>query len=390
MPYVTDRRVLDADAHIMEPPDWLASYVDADVAAELPAMDGGDDEFAALLAASASQHALRSSDADEAEQARAEIMSMPRKGWMALGGSDPHERRVALDELGFELQIVFPTASFPQVAAAPAHIQLDAAIGMNRGIADMCSADPRLVPTAYIPLHQGVDEALRTLDDAIARSIPVAMVDMIPARGAHGISHPDHDRIWAAIVDADMVLSVHVGLDNGWRPVRPETFDNGRTLAHFRSDAPGDAVSYMAIGFPAQLFLSALVFDGVLARFPRLRILVAELGAAWVPGFLQQLDQSFRAFRRMQDLSHLDEPPSEAIARQVRFTPFAGEPVGWMMGASSPSLYVFSSDFPHHEGSDDPIRRFDATLTDRSAAERDLFYAENLASLLGRRVDSGQ
>ena len=92
-----------------------------------------------------------------------------------------------------------------------------------------------------------------------------------------------------------MLATVHIGLDNGWRPLRPSFFDNGRTLEHFRSDAPGDALSYMAIGYPAQLFLSSIVFDGVLERFPGLRFSVTELGAVWVPGFLHHLDQSARA-----------------------------------------------------------------------------------------------
>jgi predicted TIM-barrel fold metal-dependent hydrolase len=181
-----------------------------------------------------------------------------------------------------------------------------------------------------------------------------------------------------------VLLSVHIGLDNGWRPIRREFFDNGRTLEHFRSDAPGDAFSYMAIGYPAELFLSSMILDGVLERFPGLRISVAELGAVWVPGFLHHLDQAARSFRRLQDLSHLSMPPSDYVRRQVRFTPFAGEPVGWMIESSSPDLYCFSSDYPHHEGSDDPIRRFDQTMGSVDEAAREAFYAGNFAALLGR------
>lgn len=384
MPY-TDRIVLDADAHLMEPVGWLESYVDPSVRNRIPPMDGGDGEFASLLRHGEELLGQRRRDEEERARARRELMAMPRKGWLSFGGSDPVERSAALDELGFELQVVYPTAAFPQVVATPADAQIAAAVGLNRGIAEFCADDARLLPTAYLPLHQGVDAAMAVLDDAIARGIPVVMVDMVPAKGARAPGHPEHDPVWAAIVDADMVASVHIGLDNGWRPLRPAFFDNGRTLEHFRSDAPGDALSYMAIGYPAQLFLSSITFDGVLERFPGLRISVAELGAVWVPGFLQHLDQSMRAFRRLQDLSHLTMPPSAYIERQVRFTPFAGEPVGWMMRASSPALYCFSSDYPHHEGSDDPVRRFDESMTDVSDAVRDSFYRGNLADLLGAR-----
>lgn len=385
MPY-TERRVIDADAHLMEPAGWLESYVDAKVRDRIVPMAGDDAEFAALLREGDDLLERRRRDAAEATTARAELMTMPRKGWLSFGGNDPVERSAALDELGFELQVVYPTAAFPQVITSPRDVQVEAAIGLNRGLAEFCAGDPRLLPTAYVPLHHGTEAALRVLDDAVDRDIPVVMVDMVPAKGALAPSHPDHDPIWARLVDAGVLLSIHIGLDNGWRPIRPEFFDNGRTLEHFRSDAPGDALSYMAIGYPAELFLSSMILDGVLERFPELRLSVAELGAVWVPGFLQHLDQAGRAFKRLQDLSHLSLDPSDYIRRQVRFTPFAGEPVGWMMQASSPDLYCFSSDYPHHEGSDDPIRRFDRSMPDASPSDLDAFYATNFAALLGRDV----
>ena len=390
MPYVSDRRVLDADAHLMEPKGWLESYVDPGVRHLVPPMAGDDAEFDALLDSAVTAFEARRADPVEAATARAELMTMPRKGWPAYGATDAAERSTALDELGFECQIVYPTGSFPQVVRTPSDAQVAAAIGMNRGLAEFCADDPRLLPTAYVPLHHGLDAARAVLEDAIRRDVPVVMVDMLPARGAKGITHHEHDALWARIVDAGLVLSVHIGLDNGWRPVRREVFDNGRELPHFRSDAPGDAVSYMAIGFPAALWLSSLVFDGVLERFPDLRISVAELGAVWVPGFLQHLDQAHRAFKRLQDLSELTLAPSEYIRRQVRFTPFAGEPLGWMIDASSPELYTFSSDYPHHEGSDDPIRRFDAAMPDAGDDVRHAFYAGNLELLLGERAPAAR
>ncbi|MDQ3107075.1 MAG: amidohydrolase family protein [Actinomycetota bacterium] len=384
MPY-TERRVLDADAHLMEPAGWLESYVDPAVRDRVKPMDGGDPGFTQLLNEGDELLGRRQTDAEEAARARQELMTMPRKGWLSFGGSNATERSAALDELGFELQVIYPTGAYPQVVTSPLDVQIEAAIGMNRGLSEFCRDDPRLLPAGYVPFHHGVDAALRVLDDAVARDIPVVMVDMVPAKGALAPGHPDHDPIWAAIVDADLLLSVHIGLDNGWRPLRPEFFDNGRVLEHFRSDAPGDALSYMAIGYAAELFLSSMVFDGVLERFEGLRISVAELGAVWVPGFLQHLDQAARAFRRLQDLSHLTLTPSEYIRRQVRFTPFAGEPVGWMMASSSAELYCFSSDYPHHEGSDDPIRRFDQTMGGVSPTDVDGFYADNFAKLLGDR-----
>ncbi len=54
-----------------------------------------------------------------------------------------------------------------------------------------------------------------------------------------------------------------------------------------------------------------------------------------------------------------------------------------MMQASSPDLFCFSSDYPHHEGSDDPIRRYDDSMAGVGDEARDAFYARNFAELLG-------
>ena len=61
----------------------------------------------------------RRTDAAEREVAIAEFMTMPRKGWGALGDHDADERRTVLDLFGFERQLIFPTGSFPQAMAAP-------------------------------------------------------------------------------------------------------------------------------------------------------------------------------------------------------------------------------------------------------------------------------
>ena len=268
MTYVADRHVLDADAHLMEPAGWLESYADPEVRPAIPPIDAGDAGLTELLAESSRQHARRRSDPDEARQARQQLMTMPRKGWLAFGSADPAERSTALDDLGFALQVVYPTASFPQVMATPAGAQVGAALAMNRGLAEFCAADDRLLPVAYVPFHHGPDAALRVLADAVAKDIPLVMVDMVPPDDGRSPTHPDFDPVWAAIVDAGRLVTVHIGLDNGWRPVRPSFFDNGRQLPHFRSDAPGDALSYMAIGYPAQLFLSAMTSTGCWSGSP--------------------------------------------------------------------------------------------------------------------------
>ncbi len=47
-------------------------------------------------------------------------------------------------------------------------------------------------------------------------------------------------------------------------------------------------------------------------------------------------------------------------------------------------LFCFSSDYPHPEGTKNPIERFESTLTATSETAKQRFYHDNLAAMLGR------
>jgi predicted TIM-barrel fold metal-dependent hydrolase len=45
---------------------------------------------------------------------------------------------------------------------------------------------------------------------------------------------------------------------------------------------------------------------------------------------------------------------------------------------------LFSSDYPHVEGGRNPIKRFEESMTALSEAQKQRFYVENFADLMGR------
>ena len=379
--YAAGRRIVDIDAHILEPKGWLRSYASAAVQDQIPELGEGDANFNQLLDDSYRDYDQRKNDEIFQSKLASEFMSMPRKGWMSFGGWDVDERRQALDLLGFDCQLIFPTGSFEQIMQTPTSVRPEAVRAMNRGILDFCQ-DPRLLASAYVPFEFGPAIALDLIAEAVANKVPAVLIDSIPASHQHSFTHPDFDVVWAALQEANIAVFLHVGADQNYRPVPKVFFDNGRDMRHFRSDAPGDPLSYMAIGYPGELFLASLVYDGVLEKFPKLRIGVTELGATWLPSFLHFIDTGARAFKNIQDLSHLSMRPSDYLRRQVVVSPFAGEDVGWIIEQVGEQMVAFSSDYPHHEGTDDPIRRFEASMSAVGDVERSAFYFDNGARLL--------
>jgi predicted TIM-barrel fold metal-dependent hydrolase len=208
----------------------------------------------------------------------------------------------------------------------------------------------------------------------------------IPATpaGERSPGHPDLDPLWAAMSEAGIPFMLHVGITSR---LLPKGY-----LNHGQRDPEGKVTGgenlrikdFMIMSFAPRMFLSALVLDGVFERFPNLRGGVIELGAGWVPEFLRELDYGHRAFARTDPaLKKLKLKPSEYIRRAVRFTPFPGEDVGRMIRDAGPELFLFSSDYPHPEGTDDPIRRFERTLEGIDEPAKDSFYRSNFEHMMG-------
>jgi predicted TIM-barrel fold metal-dependent hydrolase len=136
-------------------------------------------------------------------------------------------------------------------------------------------------------------------------------------------------------------------------------------------------------GPPAQT-LATMIFDGVFERFPDLRVGVIEQGAVWVPSWMRQMEAAFDAFSRHEErLRALSMRPSEYVRRQIRFTPYPTEDVGWIIDQAGTEVCMFSSDYPHVEGGRRPIERFEASLANTSSDARLAFYHDNFTDLMG-------
>ena len=388
MVYAHRADIYDADTHMMEPPTWLAEFADAKLRPHLTPF--GQSKPAAIEKAeqALAGFAKRQQNPDLAAEIEAHFMAMKHKGFQGLGAWDRDERVRVNDLLGFNAHIVFPTAAFDQVQGArDPEIFAGSVHALNRGLASFCATDARMHPAAYIPFRHGPELAMTYLDAAIAQDFTVVMIDTIAPQGAKAFTHPDFDPIWAKIQDADMAITIHVGTDGGWDPVPLSFYNNGGSVPeHAEGDAPRDAIAYMGIQYNAELFLAAMIFDGVFHRFPGLRVAVVELGASWIVSWMKHLDQAFRAFRRLQDLSQVNMQPSEYVQKHIKVTPFAGEDIGWLLSTDAQDLLLFASDYPHHEGTDDPIARFEKTMDGVSELAKQKFYTDNFRALLGSRL----
>ena len=99
-----------------------------------------------------------------------------------------------------------------------------------------------------------------------------------------------------------------------------------------------------------------------------------------MPSWLQALDFTANSLKRVMPMK---EKPSEIVRRHLKFAPFAGEPLGWIIDNVGPELLVFASDYTHPEGTSDPIGKFEATMTNCDQKTFDAFYYGNMVELMG-------
>lgn len=378
MSYAQGRVMNDADSHIMESEDWLSAYADAAVRDRLIPLRleaGGAGAAEAIRRAKARQ-------TDEAATAAisSNVVSGP-KGWGAYGAMNPDERRRALDDLGFSRQLVFTTFAGSQfLRSDDLEVKYGGARALNRGMADFCSGDKRLIPVGLVPLDDPV-QALIEVDLAIKAGIGAIWLPASPA-GGRSPGHPDLDPVWRRMSEAGVPFMLHVG---GSPPVLDPAYQNNghpRPTDWLGGGENLRAKDFFVLSFAPQMFLSALALDGVFDRFPNLRGGVIELGAGWVPDFMRRLDQAWKSWKKTDPVvGGLSRPPSEFIRRAVRFTPFATEDAGLIIREGGEELFLFSSDFPHPEGTKDPIGRFEATFQGLSEEGRDRFYRRNFEDL---------
>jgi hypothetical protein len=374
MSYAGERLIFDADSHLMELPDFLSRHRETATAHLLPSLAAiTQGQFDPGELATARGH---SPERLAALLALGDRLTRGPKWHAALGAFSGEERGQALDLLGFRAQVVFSSFCARLIFEAPLDAAYAAARAHNLGMADFCQADPRLIGVAMVPLDDPA-RALVEIERAVALGLGAIWISA-DAPGGRSPGHPAHDRIWATLAERQLPFILHVGSASLQIPA-PWMNDGvpGRVSARGGAEVIGSK-DLTVIHHAAQRFLSALVLDGVLERFPALRGGAIEIGAGWVPDMIRRLDHAVAIWAKSEPhLAEMKRTPSQQIRAQLRFTPYPFEGVGALVRESYPEP-------PHAEGGRDPIGRFEASTAALDDDSRAHFFARNFLDLFPR------
>jgi len=365
----------------MELPEWLPSYADPAFRERIKPYSLGSTGTNERVGAMIERGKRRAGVASERPGHEAELLT--RKSWDAYGAFHAEDRSRALDLLGYQRQLVFSTFGAGQSEfTKDLDLSYAAARALTRGMLDFCARDPRLLPVTFVPL-QDPERAIAEVRFALEAGIKGVTISPLPP-AAHSITHPVIHPLYALLEEHGVPLLFHVEGDAPRKVARGFANNGWEGQTDFHGGGENfTGLLYMAVSHWVEVALAALIFDQVLQKFPRLKVGVIELGAVWVPAWLERMEIVADSFGRTESrIRELQMRPAEFVRRQLRITPYPTEHVGRLIERCGAELFMFSSDYPHVEGGRNPIKRFETSLVDRSEAEKTAFYSGNFADLM--------
>jgi len=385
--------IIDIDAHFEPGPEWLADH--PRLAARLPslppgemALDGiaGDllrdvprDQWPAMDSLVPPGLATLFGQERADEQARQDEFAGRNQFEVANAGA----RVQWLDQQGIDVQNVICLSAYGySIFVEDQDLLRETVRACNRWLADTCDAsDGRLLPVATLH-YQDLDWAIEEMTRMRERG---SRIFLIPGEPVNGVPpcHPDWDRLWAAAVDLAMTPMLHIGFEHarfnaGWANLGTDT-----TALRMIASSQVNAA--------AQLFVYAMIYNGVFERNPKLTLLLAELGVGWMPFLHKEIDGKIEAASQLF-LGEWNYPlkPSEYMERNVRGTPLGwgkDTPLDQIMRALPSDMVVFSSDFPHFEGYVDPMGHYRDVLKSLPKERLQRFYGGAMQEVYTRMGD---
>ena len=246
--------------------------------------------------------------------------------------SDPGARLRYMDELGIDVQVLFP--SFWLLYVIPGALA-EAAMSRsyNRWLAERTSeTDGRLRWAVHAPVRT-IERAIEELE--FGKEHGAASAYLLGQNHAMSLADPSLFPLYEKAQDLDLAISVHVGGD-----------------LRISRRQPGNSLHSGIMPVPGAFF--AVLKGGLAKRFPGLRWSFLEAGASWLPFVLQE---TFRAdetgvFRSFKDWRHA---AVEAFAEhQLYVAAQMDDDLPYLLGFTGPDHLVYGTDFGHLDLGSDP------------------------------------
>ena len=320
--------IISADSHMIEPPNLWTERLDKKYRDQAPHVE--ENEKGSFFVAPGIQPS-RVSLGFAAGRSGKELEEYFKKGNFAgarPSGWDPVERIKDQDIDGVEGEVLYTTLGMFLFHLKDLELQWACFRGYNDWVAEFCSHAPqRLIGLGLIAMQE-VNEAVRELQRMAKKGLRGVMINAAPP-GDVPYSDPHFDPFWTAAQDLGLPLSLHIL--------------TGKKNVQL---GKGRVASTMTIIHEVQNSLIDFLYNGVLERFPRLKLVSAENDIGWIAHYLYRLDVCYDTLRYV-DPTPITMRPSEYFKRQVYATFQDDRPGVMTYELAGENNLMWASDFPH-------------------------------------------
>ena len=263
------------------------------------------------------------------------IETMSRVNLACVGDIEAHLE--AMDSEGIAQAICFPQTLIAFARYPDLEVQENMYRVFNQYQAERCRATGgRITPVAVFPNWWDPEAAERSMQQIVDLGFKTFMVPCTAGKGREGkdlhYGDPHFDRFWSVANDAGLPVCYHVG--------------EGADLEH----RGGLGSTNMVLMAPFRKPFSQILFGGVFDRNPKLKVVFAEGGIAWVPPALQDAEALFDSFVNDDCIEHLDHRPSHYWHEHCYAT-FQNDRLGLgQLDIIGAERVMWATDYPHSEG----------------------------------------
>lgn len=358
---------VDADGHILEPPDLWENYLEAKYADRALRIQQDEEGFEYLeIDRQPSKRSRRGSLGLLGAMGSEDMRPSAERHYadnIPFGACDANERLSLMDQENLSHCLLYPTIGLLwEVELTDPELSLAYCRAYNRWIADFCrSSGGRLVPIAQLTLLD-VPGSVAELERAVKDGCRGAWVNPFNHnRVIHG--HELHDPLFAKCVELDVPLAIHPTFT-------PHAAADGIFDWPREGRAWGEAIWLRSIVQQALISFFSL---GTLERFPELRLGVLEAGSGWIGALLDRLDAYTESL-------NIKRPSATELFRRQCF--ISGDPdetaAPHIIEHVGDQCFMWATDYPHpdhpHTWVDD-LARYAAEL---APATRDKVLGENV------------
>ncbi len=273
------------------------------------------------------------------------------------GVGSPEQRLREQDQDGCAAEVLFPNMQagpglWRNIADDAAYLAAVRAYNDWLG-EDYCAVNPkRLIGLGVMPMTT-IEDSLEELEHCAEIGFKGVVLSAFPNGMAY--PQPEDDRLWAAALDMQMPLTVHVAFNRTGKRAEQPTFKYPAENPEILRKVRRGLVEQMALlGLPAATSFSQMIASGVFDRFPDLRIFFAETRLGWVPFWMEEANFWYERHRhwaqRYLGFQPLQRKPSEYMQDHFLFSVQGPEHVAVELRHHLGIEHImFATDFPHIE-----------------------------------------